>query len=68
MGLSTSHPLAYFSIILHGTSNHIEQVVGHQNDRADGPAPRPDGPRPRRSALVVRTVRARAESVRVSSF
>jgi hypothetical protein len=43
-------------------------VVGTQNDRADGPARRPDGPRSGRSAGVARTVRACAESVRVPSF
>jgi hypothetical protein len=35
---------------------------------ADGPALRPDGPRSGQSAVVARTVRAYAESVRVSSF
>jgi hypothetical protein len=35
---------------------------------ADGPALRPDGPRSELSAVVARTVRARAESVRVPSF
>ena len=35
---------------------------------ADGPALRPDGPRSGLSAVVARTVRARAESVRVPSF
>jgi hypothetical protein len=35
---------------------------------ADGPALRPDGPRSGRSAVAARTVRARAESVRVPSF
>ena len=42
--------------------------VGTQNDRADGPARRPDGPRSGPSAVVARTVRACAESVRVPSF
>jgi hypothetical protein len=35
---------------------------------ADGPALRPNGPRSGLSAVVARTVRARAESVRVPSF
>jgi hypothetical protein len=35
---------------------------------ADGPALRPDGPRSGLSAVVARTVRARAESFRVPSF
>jgi hypothetical protein len=35
---------------------------------ADGPALRPDGPRSGQSAVVARTVRACAESVRVPSF
>jgi hypothetical protein len=35
---------------------------------ADGPALRPDGPRFEQSAVVARTVRARADSVRVPSF
>jgi hypothetical protein len=35
---------------------------------ADGPALRPDGPRSGLSTVVARTVRARAESVRVPSF
>jgi hypothetical protein len=34
----------------------------------DGPALRPDGPRPGQSAVVAQTVRACAESVRVPSF
>jgi hypothetical protein len=42
--------------------------VGHQNSPADGPALRPDGPRSGQSAVVARTVRACAESVRVPSF
>jgi hypothetical protein len=44
--------------------------VGNQNGRADDPALRPDGPRwwRGRSAVVARTVRACAESVRVPSF
>ena len=35
---------------------------------AASPALRPDGPRSGRSAVAARTVRARAESVRVPSF
>jgi hypothetical protein len=35
---------------------------------ADGPVLRPDGPRSGLSTVVARTVRARAESVRVPSF
>jgi len=42
--------------------------VRTQNDREDGPARRPDGPRSGPSAVVARTVRACAESVRVPSF
>jgi hypothetical protein len=34
----------------------------------DGPPLRPNGPRPGRSTVVAQTVRACAESVRVSSF
>jgi hypothetical protein len=45
-----------------------EVIVRTQNDRADGPARRPDGPRSGPSAVVARTVRACAESVRVPSF
>jgi hypothetical protein len=36
--------------------------------RADGSALRPDGPRSGQSAVVARTIRACAESVRVPSF
>jgi hypothetical protein len=43
-------------------------VVLLQNDRADDSAPRPDGLRSGRSALVVRTVRVRTKSIRVPSF
>jgi hypothetical protein len=39
-----------------------------EKSSADGPALRPDGPRSGRSAVVARTVRACAESVRVPSF
>jgi hypothetical protein len=42
--------------------------VGHQMCLADGPALRPDGPRSGLSTMVARTVRACAESVRVTSF
>jgi hypothetical protein len=42
--------------------------VKHQNVLADGSALRSDGPRSGRSAVVVWTVRASAESVRVPSF
>jgi hypothetical protein len=42
--------------------------VGDQKCLADGPALRPDGPRSGQSAVVARTVRACAESVRVPSF
>jgi hypothetical protein len=42
--------------------------VRHQKYLADGPALRPDGPRSGQSAVVARTVRACAESVRVPSF
>jgi hypothetical protein len=64
---------------VHLDSNHIINIqirsfesdgdsVGNQNGRADGPALRPDGPRSGLSAVVARTVRACAESVRVLSF
>jgi hypothetical protein len=43
-------------------------VVEHQIERADGSASGPDDPRSGRSALVVRTVPARAEPIRVPSF
>jgi hypothetical protein len=36
--------------------------------RTDGPALRPDGPRPGLSAVVARTVRACTDSFRVPSF
>jgi hypothetical protein len=42
--------------------------VEHQNDRADCPALRPNGPRSGRSAVVAQTVHTRAEQVRVPSF
>jgi hypothetical protein len=42
--------------------------VGDQKCFADGLALRPDGPRSGRFAVVARTVRACAESVRVPSF
>jgi hypothetical protein len=42
--------------------------VGDQKCLADGPTLRPDGPRSGQSAVVSRTVRACAESVRVPSF
>jgi hypothetical protein len=44
------------------------QVLSSKKSGADGPAPRPDGPRSGQSAVVARTVRACAESVRVHSF
>ena len=43
-------------------------MLSSKKSSADGPAPRPDGPRSGLSAVVARTVRARAESVRVPSF
>jgi hypothetical protein len=43
-------------------------VLSSKKSSADGPAPRPDGPRSGQSAVVARTVRACAESVRVPSF
>jgi hypothetical protein len=43
-------------------------VLSSKKSSADGPAPRPDGPRSGLSAVVARTIRARAESVRVPSF
>jgi hypothetical protein len=42
--------------------------VWHQNERADGPALRPDNPRSGQSAPVGRTVCACAEQIRVLSF
>ena len=45
-----------------------EAYVWHQNERADGPALRPDSPRSGQSAPVGRTVRVCAEQFRVSSF
>jgi hypothetical protein len=42
--------------------------VEHQNEPADCPALRSDGPRSGRSAPVGRTVRACAEQIRVPSF
>jgi hypothetical protein len=43
-------------------------VFNAKKSSANGPAPRPDGPRSGQSAVVARTVRACAESVRVPSF
>jgi hypothetical protein len=43
-------------------------AIWHQNERADGPALRPDSPRSGQSAPVGRTVRACAEQIRVPSF
>jgi hypothetical protein len=43
-------------------------MLSTRNARPNGLALRPDGPRSRRSAVVARTVRACAKSVRVSSF
>jgi hypothetical protein len=51
-----------------GLPKNFESGVGHQMCLADGPALRPDGPRSGLSAVVARTVRACAESVRVPSF
>jgi hypothetical protein len=42
--------------------------VGHQKSLADGPALRPNDPRSEQSAVVARTVRAWAKTVRVPSF
>jgi hypothetical protein len=52
---------------------HLHQKAGghllsSKKSSADGPAPRPDGPRSGQSAVVARTVRSCAESVRVPSF
>jgi hypothetical protein len=44
------------------------ECVEHQIERVDDPDSGPDGPRSERSALVVRTVRACAEPIRVPSF
>jgi hypothetical protein len=44
------------------------EIVGHQNDRPDGPVPKPDGPRSGRFVLAAWTVCACAEPVRVPSF
>jgi hypothetical protein len=43
-------------------------VLKTKKSLVDGPAQRPDGPRSGQSAVVVRTVRACAESVRIPSF
>jgi hypothetical protein len=43
-------------------------MLNAKKSSADGPALRPDGSRSGRSAVVARTVRACAESVRVPSF
>jgi hypothetical protein len=43
-------------------------MLSSKKSSADDPAPRPDDPRSRQSAVVARTVRACAESVRVPSF
>ena len=43
-------------------------MLSSKKSSADGPAPRPDGPRSGLSAVVARTVREHAESVRVPSF
>jgi hypothetical protein len=44
------------------------KMLKAKKNLADGPALRPDGPRSGQSAVVARTVRACAESVRVPSF
>jgi hypothetical protein len=46
----------------------IWHLLDTKKGLADDPALRPDGPRSEQSAVVARTVRACAESVRVSSF
>jgi hypothetical protein len=43
-------------------------MLDTKKSHADGPALRPDGPRLGQSAVVARTVRTYAESVRVPSF
>jgi hypothetical protein len=43
-------------------------MLSSKKSSADGPAPRPDGPRSGLFAVVARTVPACAESVRVPSF
>jgi hypothetical protein len=43
-------------------------VLEAKKGLADGPALRPDGPRSGLSAVAARTIRACAETVRVSSF
>jgi hypothetical protein len=43
-------------------------MLSSKKSSADGPAPRPDGPRSGQSAVVAWMVRACAESVRVPSF
>jgi hypothetical protein len=43
-------------------------VLSSKKSSADGPAPRPEGPRSGQSAVVARTIRACVESVRVPSF
>jgi hypothetical protein len=50
------------------TESLQKAIVEHQNEPADCPALRPDGPRFGRSAPVGRTVRACAEQIRVPSF
>jgi hypothetical protein len=43
-------------------------TVGYQKEPADGPALEPNGPRSGQSVPVGRTVRVRAEQIRVPSF
>ena len=43
-------------------------MLSSKKSSADGSAPRPDGPWSGLSAVVARTVRTHAESVRVPSF
>jgi hypothetical protein len=60
-----------FSSYAFGSSTFTKRqgaYVGDQKCLADVPALKLDGPRSRQSAVVARTVRACAESVRVPSF
>jgi hypothetical protein len=72
--LHIEKPVTYirFSSYAFGSSTFTKRQRGHmletKKSRADSPALTPDDPRSGLSAVVARTVRACAESVRVPSF
>ena len=72
--LHIEKPVTYirFSSYAFGSSTFTKRQGGHmlssKKSSADGPAPRPDGPRSGQSVTVARTVRAHREPVNVPSF